>query len=337
MNILNKIYIDYPDSEWKKEITGRILLITSSGRIKTDFYKKHLSQYSAITVEAEPKIEFLDVLYEKLIKKNIDSVVAYGGGSVIDAAKILSVSLLNKKKPSSLLKNFNVTRRLNLFVVPTTFGSGSEATSIGVYKKNGKKTSIKNDLLIPDKIFLFSQVFKDISSDESKIFVADAFCHAIESFYSINSNLVSKSLSILSLNFIIKNLSFENKLSLSFASLVAGIAENIAGVSSIHALAYPLQNKLNLPHAMANGIILSYLENGFLLGDNNFSELKKYGIERKNIKKAISKLKLNMPKKLITVSSDIMAEDCLSYSKLLSNCKVDLKKEFLIKFYEKLK
>lgn len=336
MNILNKIYIDCPG--WRNEITGKILLVTSKGRTKTDFYKKYLSEYhNIVVVEADPKIESADDLHKELIRKSIDSVVAYGGGSVIDVAKILSVSLSHKKKPSSLLKNFNAIRRLNLFVVPTTFGSGSEATSIGVYIKNGNKTSVKNDLLIPDKIFLFNQVFKDTSIGNSKIFVADAFCHAIESFYSRNSKHISKLLSVLALKLICENLSFENKLSLAFASLMAGIAENIAGVSSIHALAYPLQNKLNFPHAMANSIILGHSENGLLLGDDNFSELKKYGLDKRDIKKAIAKLKSNMPKKLKNISSEIMAEDCMSYSKLLSNCKVVLKKNFLITFYEKLK
>ena len=335
MNILNKIYIDYPD--WNEGIAGKVLLITSSGRIKSDFFKKHLSKYDFVTVEAEPKIESVDDLYEKLIEENIDSIVAYGGGSVIDVAKILSASLFNKRIPSSLLENFNVSHRLSLFIVPTTFGSGSEATSIGVYKKEGKKTSIKNDLLIPDKVFLFSQVFMDISANNSKVFVADAFCHAIESFYSKNADFVSKSLSVLSIRLICENLSFKNKLLLSFSSLVAGIAENIAGVASIHALAYPLQNKLNLPHAMANSIILGYAESGLLLGDKNFSELKKYGLDARDIKKAIARLKSSMPKKLSNISSEIMAEDCASYSKIISNCRINLKKNFLVTFYEKLK
>lgn len=335
MNILNKIYINHPDFD--SEVTGKTLLVTSSGRVKTDFYKENLSEYSVVTVEAEPKIEFVDSLYKKLIKKKFDSLIAYGGGSVIDVAKILSVSLSNKRAPSSLLENFNVTRKLNLFIIPTTFGSGSEATSIGVYKKNGKKTSIKNDLLISDKIFLFSQVFKGSADNDSKIFVADAFAHAIESFYSKNAEDVSKSLSALSLRLICENLSFKNKLMLSFASLIAGIAENTAGVASIHALAYPLQNKLGLPHAMANSIVLGYAENGSLLGDNNFSELKKYGLDARDIKKAIARLKSSMPKKLSNISGEIMAEDCMSYSKILSNCRVNLKKNFLITFYEKLK
>jgi len=335
MNILNKIYIDYPG--WDNEIVGRVLLVTSSGRIRTDFYKKNLSKYPVVTVEAEPKIEFIDSLYEGLIKKDFDLVIAFGGGSVIDAAKILSVSLSSKKKPSLLLENFNETSRLNLFVVPTTFGSGSEATSIGVYKKNGRKTSIKNDLLIPDKIFLFNQVFKSTSLSDSKVFVADAFCHAIESFYSKNSDYISKSLSVLAMRLICENLTFKNKLPLAFASLIAGIAENIAGVAAIHALAYPLQNKLNLSHAMANSVVLGYIENGRLLGDNNFSELEKYGLKKDDVKKAVAKLRSSMSKKLLNISSEILAEDCMSYSKLLANCSVDFKKNFFVTFYEKLK
>lgn len=335
MNILNKIYIEERDlltSLIKKDA----VIVTSSERKKTNVFNEILSGCFNIEINSEPDIEIIDTLYYQLKKRKVDTIVAFGGGSVIDSAKILSVSLKNKKIPSNLLNNFDFDKRLNLIVIPTTFGSGSEATSIGVFKKNKKKQSVKNDLMIPDSIFLFEKSFEG-SHEMSKLFVADAFCHAIESFYSKNSNEISRILSATSLKMICNNSSFKNKINLAFASLLAGIAENSVGVCAIHAIAYPLQNKLKLSHAFSNSIVLGFCENGSLFGDKKYLQLERYGLNDEMIKKSVKKLSSKLKvKNDCRIDAIDYADDCLTYEKLLSNCRIKISRDFLINFYEKI-
>lgn len=261
-----------------KQIKGS-LIVTSPGRKQTAYYKNTFHENDFIVIDEEPKIENINSIYNKmLVKDTPKKIIALGGGSVLDSAKILGLSISNKISPKDCIKNAvykKLEKNIKLIAVPTTYGSGSEATNISVYKEDGIKRSIKDNNLYFDEVYILEKRYPDVRSSISYSFLADAASHALESFYSNKATDVSKLFSVSALTLLINS---RNKTDYALASFFAGIAETNAGVGLIHALAYPIQNFNQIAHSTANALVLSTVNKFNLFGDRTYKKLVKYNI-----------------------------------------------------------
>lgn len=245
----------------KIEKAKNILIFTgkkSFEKIKP-IIKKELSNFNTTyysDFSTNPKEEDIKKAIEK-IDNNFDIIIAVGGGSVIDFAKAYK---------------FYLKSNLALIAIPTTSGTGSEATQFAVIYVNGIKKSLDDKKILPEYSILDSQFIENNPKYLKATTSLDAYCQAIESYYAVQSTPLSrkyahKAIEILSKN-IIKYVNFEdietNTLIMK-ASNLAGKAINISRTTAPHAMSYSITSKYNLPHghavALNIGKILEYNKN----------------------------------------------------------------------------
>lgn len=233
--------------------------------IKKNFYDKEITFF--FKKKNNPELSELNNFFSKKIKK-IDLIVAVGGGSVIDFAKL--VNYFDKKNLKNYkIKNIEFNKSLNkkiknkILAIPTTTGSGSESTHFAVIYSNNKKYSISNKNLKPKyklhhKPFLLKMPQQVFGSS-----LVDAICQAIESFWSNNSNNISKSYSLKSMKINSKKfprfiINSKNIYQHALAAMYAGEAINITKTSAPHALSYYLSRKIKVPHGFAVGLLMPF-------------------------------------------------------------------------------
>ena len=184
----------------------------------------------------------------RVLRKNkCDFIVAIGGGSSIDAAKGV--------------KYYNHVD-LPVMAVPTTSGTGSEATHFAAIYKNGEKQSVANERLLPDYVILQPDVLKSLPVYQKKCTMLDALCQAIESWWSRRATPESIGFSREAIRLILDNMGgylkneTEGNKNMLVASNLAGKAINITTTTAPHAMCYKLTTLYGLPHGHAVAICL---------------------------------------------------------------------------------
>jgi alcohol dehydrogenase len=211
-------------------------------------------------------------------ENNCDCILAIGGGSSIDMAKL--IKFFNPKiKPFigkfnlQLLSNENIP----LIAIPTTAGTGSEATQFAVLYVGLDKYSISDILLLPNHVAIISKLHFSQTKYQKAVSGLDAFSQAIESFWSVNSTDESRDYSLQALKLIVPNLpkivsevkdisAYKN---MALGAYLAGKAINIAKTTAPHAFSYYLTKRFNLPHGHAVSIFLpSFIDYNFYLNND---------------------------------------------------------------------
>ncbi len=213
------------------------------------------------------------------IKKDLPNlIIAIGGGSVLDYAKIANVLIDNNNLQKEIENsNYKIKDKFaKLIAIPTTAGSGAEVTSNAVIYIDKKKYSIENKKLLPDKFFLVPELVKNANLEIKASAGFDAIAQAIESLMSKKSNSESvfyaeKSLSLSLRHFIdfLKNSNYENSSAMCLSSNLAGKAINISKTTAPHAVSYPFTILYNISHGHAVSLTL----NQFL--KYNYTNIKK--------------------------------------------------------------
>lgn len=237
-----------------------------------------------------PSISDVYELKEIYLKNNCDSIIAIGGGSVIDLSKALGITITNKKDLSHYAGLFKVKKNIpTLIACPTLIASASETTSSSVITFLDAKKAITSFKITPKYAYLGEEYLKYLDNDLLKKSILDAFVHAIESYLNAFKNKRFDKLSLNSMKVIIDNLlelitsQNENndkkiikiKLNLAKASFDAGIAFSYKGVGNIHALSHPLSYKYNLPHAITNATIMPYVLKTYIFNKSGLNKLSK--------------------------------------------------------------
>ncbi|MFA5942640.1 MAG: phosphonoacetaldehyde reductase [Candidatus Paceibacterota bacterium] len=178
---------------------------------------------------------------------NPDLVIAVGGGHVLDMAK--AVNFYAGKKP--------------LVAIPTTAGTGSEATQFAVVYKDGRKTSLENAEIIPTFAIVDPHLAMSAPRDVALASALDALCQAVESLWSNKATEESKGYSRKALDLIWENIipAIENHDADAISQLMIGAhlsgkAINIAKTTACHALSYGLTYRFHVPHGVAAAIFL---------------------------------------------------------------------------------
>jgi len=187
-----------------------------------------------------------------LIDNKIKTIVAIGGGSSIDVAKCI--------KLDSNMED------IEIIAIPTTAGTGSESTKFIVVYEDNKKQSLGKDSVIPDYVIIEPAVLKTLPLYQKKCTIMDALCQSIESYWSINANDVSKSISLKAMKKIKDNMDkyiLENDESIYRdileAANLSGQAINITQTTAPHAMSYKITSLYNFPHGHAVAVCLPYV------------------------------------------------------------------------------
>ena len=192
-----------------------------------------------------------------------DLILAIGGGTVIDYAKMANL-VEYREDLKDLILNYSYPfkkKYTELIAIPTTAGSGAEVTSNAVIYVDGVKYSFESKLLIPDNFFLIPE-FLILAPNKVKASAGfDAIAQALESLMSKKSNkqsvdFASKSLKISINSYIsfLKDPSLKNATAMSIASNLAGKAINISKTTAPHAVSYPFTSLFNISHGHAVGL-----------------------------------------------------------------------------------
>ncbi|MEK6886791.1 MAG: phosphonoacetaldehyde reductase [Nanoarchaeota archaeon] len=215
--------------------------------------------------EENPRLENVQEAIGVLVKDDYDFVVAVGGGSIIDSAKIAnSLSSQSGKPLDYIVGKRKISKRGRIFVaIPTTAGSGSEATHFTVVYVNGIKYSLADSSILPNYSISDSKLTMSLPKKVTASSGMDALAQAVESFWCINSTIQSKSYSRKAIKLIVKNLenavnapNKSNRIAIMTGSHLVGKAINITKTTAPHAISYPLTMRYGISHGHAVGLTL---------------------------------------------------------------------------------
>lgn len=216
--------------------------------------------------EENPKIEDVEIGVQIFKENKCDLIIAVGGGSVIDMGKL--INFFHTKNPP-FFQHFNDELKkdevVQLAAIPTTAGSGSEATHFAVVYFNNDKYSIASQFLVPNYVIIKPYFTYNINSYLTAVTGLDALSQAIESHWSVGSTIESREFSKKAILLVWNNLKAAVKLNdkiakgrLSEAAYLAGKAINITKTTAPHAVSYPFTSEFNIPHGHAVALTLPY-------------------------------------------------------------------------------
>ncbi len=248
---------------WLEEKKKVFLVCDSSLQFLAKFNKK----LNEIRI---PMVRFSDFqpnpLYESVVEgvrlfreTGCDSIMTVGGGSAIDVAKCIKLYASNPGtgEHGEWLRAEAAPNNIPLLAMPTTAGTGSETTRYAVIYYNGIKQSITNESIIPESVLLDASVLETLPLYQKKATMCDALCHAIESFWSVNSTEESKEYSkqaiqgvLLFMNGYLNNTE-EGNIGMLITANKAGKAINITQTTAGHAMCYKITSLFGCAHGHA--------------------------------------------------------------------------------------
>ena len=224
--------------------------------------------YDNVPVDSDYKI--VDEAAKIYRQKNCDSIIAIGGGSVIDTAK--GANIVASLGGDTLLdyEGFSaVKRKLNpLVVIPTTAGTGSEMTLVAVIADPDRKIKMLfvSYFVLPDLAVLDPRMTKTLPDFLTASTAMDAMTHACEAYYCLEKNPLSDSFALRAIRIVSENLlkviknpaDMEGRLALANASTMAGAAFSNSMVGLVHNLGHTIGAICHVPHGTAMSILLPY-------------------------------------------------------------------------------
>lgn len=219
-------------------------------------------------IPAEPSYHQAQEIVDQFKKEKADFIIAVGGGSVMDVAKLASILATDAYTVKDLLDNpLLAKKQIASLMIPTTAGTGAEATpnSIVAVPEKELKVGIVNPEMIADYVILDGRLIKKLPKPIAAATGVDALCHAIECFTSTKANPFSNTFALEALDLIMNNIieactnpeALDAKNNMLLGSFYAGVAITSSGTTAIHALSYPLGGKYHIPHGVSNAILLT--------------------------------------------------------------------------------
>ena len=235
-----------------------------------EIVKKQLSGRVKVfdSVEPDPTVENALKILEDVKEFSPTLIVAIGGGSPLDVAKVVSVMLTNEGELAEFIGVPEAFKRcgIPLVAIPTTSGSGSEVTPYAVLtdKKRFKKAPLISRYIFPVLAIDDPELTVTMSSIVTANTGVDALTHAIESFVSKRATEISRFYSLKAIELIAKYLpraygnpkDIEAREQMMLASLLGGMAITDAGAGLVHTMAHVLGVLYRIPHGLANGMFL---------------------------------------------------------------------------------
>jgi alcohol dehydrogenase len=256
----------------------RALVVTDPGIIKfglldsgVDSLKAHnieLSLYSDVVADPPESVVMDAVAAAQAF--GCDGVIGFGGGSSMDVAKLLAVLIKGEQPLKDIYGVDQITGgRLPLIQVPTTAGTGSEATMVSIITTGETtKAGVVSRTLLADKIILDAELTTGLPPAVTAATGIDAMVHAIEAFTTKHKkNPLSDMLAREALRLMASNIetaatqgdNLKPRSAMLLGAMLAGQAFANAPVAAVHALAYPLGGNYHIPHGLSNSLVLPHV------------------------------------------------------------------------------
>lgn len=254
-----------------------MLLVTTPGMVSRGVASKVMEAWKEVCwsvtseVTPNPRLADLDAWAKEWRGRGIEGIVALGGGSAVDAGKVLGV-LLGAPADFSLARHFKEgaplagTPPVPMVAIPTTSGTGSEVTPFATVwdMENGKKYSLAGSAMFPKVALLDPELTLDLPWGVTVATGLDALCQAMESVWNRHASPVTLELALRAARGawevlregreILTSLPLRSRL--MEASLLAGLAISQTRTALCHSISYPVTAKLGVPHGVACGFVM---------------------------------------------------------------------------------
>ena len=274
-----------PD-EVKRLGRKNIMIITDPGLVRTGIVGRleelligagvKVARFDS--VESDPRYEIASQAADLTREAGADLVVGIGGGSSLDIAKVSSILVTNSDPVSAFFGVDMVPNPgLTTILVPTTAGTGSEVTPIAILSDYGEKLKkgIVSPYLFPAVAMLDAELTVGLPAPVTAATGMDALIHAVEAYTSRNATPFTDMLALEAIRLVFRHIrtafangsNIEARGGMLEGSLLAGMAFANAGVTAVHAFAYPIGAEFHIPHGIANSIMLTAVMEFNMLGN----------------------------------------------------------------------
>ncbi|MDT8374846.1 MAG: iron-containing alcohol dehydrogenase [Bacteroidales bacterium] len=237
-----------------------------------DLFGSNGITFQHVTVRSEPSPQTVDDTVLKFAGREINAVVSIGGGSVIDAGKAISAML---GKTGSVTEYLEVVgnkehpgTKVPFIAVPTTSGTGSEATKNAVISKVGRdgfKRSLRHDNFVPDAAIVDHELTLECPPEITAAAGMDCFTQLTEAYLSTKANEYTDALALEGIMAIKRSLvrsythgdDITARSDMSFAALTSGICLANAGLGAVHGLAGTIGALFDIPHGVVCGTLMA--------------------------------------------------------------------------------
>lgn len=356
-------------AEEAKRFGGSVLIVCDKGIAKAGLMDrvKNILEDSGIKVgvfddvEPEPRIELVPQCVEAARKGSCTAILGLGGGSSLDVAKGAAVVLGNGGKIEDYVGIGLVPKRgLPTILVPTTSGTGSEATKYAIFTQGNMKQGVIDPNVYPDVSIVDPSLTVSMPPAITAATGMDALCHGIETYTSLAATPISDLIARECVTLIGRSLrtavyngrDIEARSDMALGSFYGGLCLTNASVTAVHAVSFPLGADYHVPHGIANAVMLPYVMRfnyvaslerfsrlAELMGENIASLSLREAAERSVIAVETLMKDINVPRSLqeLDIPKDAipsLAERALTVQRLLGNNPRAIKIADLINIYE---
>nr|WP_319472711.1 iron-containing alcohol dehydrogenase [uncultured Sphaerochaeta sp.] len=242
-------------------------------------------------VQPNPRTEDIEAMLHDKRFMNTNIILGIGGGSVMDSAKALAMLMTNRGTLESFLQGKPITNRsLPLALIPTTAGTGSEVTKVGVYSDGtGRKHTLGSPLMSAHTAILIASMLDTVPPGLCAATGLDALDHALESIWNKNSTAITRECAREAAYKVLQTLpklydaTIQNQERSALqkemlkASNEAGIAFNLTGTAAGHAISFILSENWHIPHGLSCAFTLLEVFDWAVKDEQNREELAKLG------------------------------------------------------------
>lgn len=256
----------------------KVLIVTDAMLVKLGLLEKMQAELTAQGVEhwvydgvePNPTVDQIEAGFKVLTEHGCEAILAVGGGSSIDAAKMIGARAKNNKPVVKMAGLFRVFwGMLPLYAVPTTAGTGAEVTIAAVVSdpSQQRKLPVMDLKLMPTAAALDNQLMLGLPAPITAATGMDALTHAVEAYISRNAMKRTDEKAVEATQLIMRYLETavddganqEARQNMARASHLAGIAFTQAGVGYVHAIAHNFGALYHTPHGLANAIVMPHV------------------------------------------------------------------------------
>ena len=283
-------------SVFKKEKTTSVLVVTDAGIIKNgivvpveEALKANKVKYVIYDkTQPNPTVANVEEALKMYRENGCDTLIAVGGGSVMDCAKGLGARVAHPKKELNQMAGvLRVIRKIpTLIAIPTTAGTGSETTLAAVITdgETHHKYAIMSFPLIPHYAVLDAKLTYSLPPHLTSTTGMDALTHAVEAYIGRSTTKKTRALALEATKLIFENIenaykdgkNHEARSNMLLAAYKAGISFSMSYVGYVHAVAHSVGGKYGIPHGLANAVIMPYVLEEY--GSSAYKKLHELGI-----------------------------------------------------------
>ncbi len=263
----------------KEKKFSNVLLVTDKGinglgltkALEAELKENKIKIFVFDKTVANPTTQNVDDALQMYKDKDCQALIAFGGGSAMDCAKATGARIARPNKSLGQMKGIlKVRKKLPLLIaIPTTAGTGSETTLAAVItdSQTRHKYAINDFPLIPKYAVLLPELTEGLPKHITSTTGMDALTHAVEAYIGGSTTKDTRKHALEAIKAIFENLevayndgsNIEARENMLIASYKAGLAFTKSYVGYVHAIAHSLGGKYNVPHGLANAVILPYV------------------------------------------------------------------------------